>query len=158
MYQKVQTTPNQVYTAPGVTPQQTVELTAMVDEDNAGGCDEFFWSAPIDNADETKRLSQKTSWRVKGRYLPEPLNELARYDVPSTSGTKTSLGDPSQTTSETSSTKNDNYAPASKKKANIHRNPKQVADRKHQRNLRYKKNFSEKKTVLEIEKSSFCKD
>ena len=57
VYQKVQTTPNQVYTVSGVTPQQTAELTTMVEEDNAGGCDEYFWSAPIDNADETKGLS-----------------------------------------------------------------------------------------------------
>ena len=58
VYQKIQTTPNQGYTVPGVTPQQTAELTAMVEEDNVGGCDEYFWSAPIDNADEAKGLSQ----------------------------------------------------------------------------------------------------
>ncbi|XP_052620940.1 uncharacterized protein LOC128126844 [Lactuca sativa] len=67
VYQKVQTTPNQVYTVKGVTQQQSAELTALVEEDNVDGCDEFFWSTPIDNADETVGLSKKTSWRVKGR-------------------------------------------------------------------------------------------
>lgn len=51
VYQKVRTTPNQVYKVTGVTEHQTAELTAIVNEDNADGCDEFFWSAPIDNAD-----------------------------------------------------------------------------------------------------------
>ncbi|XP_052625840.1 uncharacterized protein LOC128132881 [Lactuca sativa] len=42
VYQKVQTTPNQVYKVTGVTKKPTAELTSMVDKDNAEGCDNFF--------------------------------------------------------------------------------------------------------------------
>ena len=38
VYQKVRTTPNQVYKVTGVTEHQTAELTAIVNEDNADGC------------------------------------------------------------------------------------------------------------------------
>ena len=117
----------------------------MVEEDNANGGDEFFLSAPIDNVDETEGLSQKTSWRVKSRYVAKPLNEPTRYDVPSTSGTKTSSGETVMTSCETCSSKSESHAQVPKKKANIHKNPKHVAERKHQRNLRYKKNLSERK-------------
>ena len=61
VYQKVRTTPNQVYKVTRVTEHQIDELTAIVNEDNVDGCDEFFWSAPIDNADETVGLSERTS-------------------------------------------------------------------------------------------------
>ncbi|XP_052621843.1 uncharacterized protein LOC128127401 [Lactuca sativa] len=70
VYQKVQTVPNQVYAVKGVKERQTAELKFLIGQDNAGGCDDFFWSAPIDNADETVGLSEQTSWRVKGRYVP----------------------------------------------------------------------------------------
>nr|AGM34082.1 hypothetical protein [Lactuca sativa] len=59
VYQKFQTTPNQAYIVQGVIPQQTAELTAMVEEDNAARCEEFVWSAPIDNADKTKAYLRK---------------------------------------------------------------------------------------------------
>ena len=61
VYQKVQTVPNQVYVVKGVFERQTAELKILVDQNNAGGCDDFFWSAPIDNADETVGLSEQTS-------------------------------------------------------------------------------------------------
>ena len=82
---------------------------------------------------------------MKGRYVAEPLNELTRYDVPSTSSTQTSLGEPVIASSETRSSKSESNAQVQKKKAIIHKNPKQVAEQKHQRNLRYKKNLSERK-------------
>ncbi|XP_052625848.1 uncharacterized protein LOC128132888 [Lactuca sativa] len=51
-------------------------------------------SAPIDNADETEGLSEQTSWRVKGRYVVEPINKPSSFDKPSTSGTKEILEEP----------------------------------------------------------------
>ena len=44
---------NQVYTTSGVTQKHTAELTAIVNDDNAGGFDNYLWSVRIDNADET---------------------------------------------------------------------------------------------------------
>lgn len=35
----------------------TSELTSIVNDDNADGCDKFFCCGPIDNSDETKGLS-----------------------------------------------------------------------------------------------------
>ncbi|KAL7591115.1 uncharacterized protein LOC111887420 [Lactuca sativa] len=69
VYQKVETTPNQVCAVTDITQKQTAELTSLVNEDNDDGCEEHFWPAPIDNADETVGLSERTSWRVKGRYV-----------------------------------------------------------------------------------------
>nr|KAJ0200527.1 hypothetical protein LSAT_V11C600321740 [Lactuca sativa] len=80
--------PNQVYAVTGVTQRQTAELRIIVDEDNAEGCEDYFWCAPFDNADETVGLSEKTTWRVKGRYIPEPINKPSSFYIPSTSGTK----------------------------------------------------------------------
>ncbi|XP_023738669.1 uncharacterized protein LOC111886644 [Lactuca sativa] len=106
----VQPTLNQVHTVQGVTQLQTAELTTLVKEDNADGCDEFFRSAPIDNADETEGPSQKTSWRVKGRYVAEPLNDPTRFDVPSTRGTKIDSDEPVKMSSKTSSLKSGSHA------------------------------------------------
>ena len=52
-----------------------------MEEDNADDrCDEYLWSSPIDNADETKGLSKMTSWKKKGRYVAKPLNKVnSRY-------------------------------------------------------------------------------
>lgn len=47
--------------------------------------------------------------------------------------------------SETSSPKSETHAQRLKQKANIHKTPKQVLERKHKRNLRYKKNITERK-------------
>ena len=58
VYQKVQTASNQVYAVTRVTGKQIAELKILVDKDNAEGCDNHFWSAPIDNADETVGLSE----------------------------------------------------------------------------------------------------
>ena len=41
VYNKVKIVPNQVYATTGVTKKQTVELTSLVDEDNADWCDNF---------------------------------------------------------------------------------------------------------------------
>lgn len=53
VFPMVQTVPNQVFATTGLNKNQTIELTSLVEEDNVNGCDEYFWSAPINNADET---------------------------------------------------------------------------------------------------------
>ena len=72
----------------GLDKNRTAELTSLVNEDNKDGCDEYFWSAPIDNTDETVGLSERNSWRVKGRYIVEPLNNPSGYKKGSPSATK----------------------------------------------------------------------
>ena len=88
VYQKVRTVPNQVYVVTRVTQRQTAELRILVDKDNAEGCDDYFWAAPIDNANETVGLSEQTTWRVKGRYIADTINTPSGFDKPSTSRTK----------------------------------------------------------------------
>ena len=58
VFPKVQTVPNQVFATSRLNKNHTKELSSLVKEDNAGGCDEYFWSAHIDNTAETK-VSQK---------------------------------------------------------------------------------------------------
>ena len=82
VYQKVQTVPNQVYAVTGVTTKQTAELRVLVVNDNAKGGDDYFGSAPINNADKTAGLSEQTSWRVKGRYVVESINKPSSFDKP----------------------------------------------------------------------------
>lgn len=49
-----------------------------------------FWSKPIDNVEETKVLSEKTSWKTTGRYISEPLNDTnISHVVNETDETKT---------------------------------------------------------------------
>ena len=61
----------------------------MVEDNNKDGCDEFFWLAPIDSEDETKGLSEITSWKTKSRYVAEPLNKVnSSYEKGSPCGTK----------------------------------------------------------------------
>jgi hypothetical protein len=80
VYPRIQTVPNQVYVQKGLNHTDTHELKSNVDKDNADGCGSF-WTEPIDNTDETRGLSAKTSWRVKGKYVSEPLNNIhAKYD------------------------------------------------------------------------------
>lgn len=54
----------------------TSNLTSIVKTNNDNSCDNYFWYAPIDNDDETKGLFEKTSWKVKGKYILEPLNDV----------------------------------------------------------------------------------
>jgi hypothetical protein len=80
VYPRIQTVPNQVYVQKGLNHKDTHELKSIVDQDNADGCGSF-WTDPIDSIDETSGLSAKTSWRVKGKYVSEPLNNIhAKYD------------------------------------------------------------------------------
>lgn len=134
VYQKVQTVPNQVYAVTGVTGKQTVELKILIDKDNAEGCDNYFWFAPIDNADETVGLSEHTSWRVKGRYVVEPINKPSNFDKPSTSGTKDIPEEPGKKPEESKKTSNvfSNSTKAQKEKQkssfNIHKSQKELAE------------------------------
>nr|KAJ0227889.1 hypothetical protein LSAT_V11C100037270 [Lactuca sativa] len=163
VYQKVQTVPNQVYAVTGVTQRQTEELRIIVDEDNAEGCEDYFWSAPIDNADETVGLSEKTTWRVKGRYIPEPINKPSSFDIPSASGTKDVPEEPMvepdvpnkreepkvQTKKNTESKKKGKTTATQKEKPkanfNIHKSQKELAEQKRLRNQRYATNLNERK-------------
>ena len=173
VYQKVQTVPNQVYAVTGVTQRQTAELRIIVDEDNAEGCEDYFWSAPIDNADETVGLSEKTTWRVKGRYIPEPINKPSSFDIPSTSGTKDVLEEPlvepdvpierkepkgplkrqeapEVQTKESTETKMEDKTTATQKEKpkasfNVHKSQKELAEQKRLRNQRYATNLNERK-------------
>lgn len=58
---------------------QTIELMFVVDNDKKDGCDDYFSSASVHNADETKGLLERTSWRVKGRYVTKPINKPSRF-------------------------------------------------------------------------------
>ncbi|KAI3523775.1 hypothetical protein L1887_02171 [Cichorium endivia] len=58
-FPKVKTDPNQVFEKTGLDENDT--STSLVNNDNANGCDEFLWSEPIDNAAETKGLSEMPS-------------------------------------------------------------------------------------------------
>ncbi|XP_052627093.1 uncharacterized protein LOC128133623 [Lactuca sativa] len=145
VFQKVQTVPNQVYAAKGVTPRQTAELRVLVEKDNAEGCEDFFWSAPIDNADETIGLSEQTSWRVKGRYVAEPLNKPSSSDKPSTIETKDIPIEPKEEPKarvKTAETQRDKQ----KESFNMHKSQKQLAEKKRLRNQRYAKNLNEQKS------------
>ncbi|XP_052627571.1 uncharacterized protein LOC128134144 [Lactuca sativa] len=173
VYQKVQTVPNQVYVVTGVTERQTTELKIIVDEDNDEGCEDYFWSAPIDNADETVGLSEKTTWRVKGRYIPEPINKPSSFDIPSTSGTKDVPEEPLvepdvpierkepkgplkrqeapavQTKESTEIKMEDKTTTTQKEKPqasfNVHKSQKELAEQKRLRNQRYASNLNERK-------------
>ena len=81
-------------------------------------------SAPIDNADKTVGLSKKTSWRVKGRYVAEPLNKVnTNYEKGSYSGTKDYLPDNSSVQENIPMRK-------TRAEANIHKSTEQFATQK----------------------------
>ncbi|KAL7585167.1 uncharacterized protein LOC111912704 [Lactuca sativa] len=84
VFPKVQTRPNQVFKVNGVTKNQTIELKTIVEEDNKDGCDEFFWSAPIDNADETVIRDEQfdTKWYIDSgcsRHMTGRKEELREF-------------------------------------------------------------------------------
>nr|KAJ0214865.1 hypothetical protein LSAT_V11C300139970 [Lactuca sativa] len=174
VYQKVQTMPSQVYVVTGVTQRQTAELRIIVDEDNAKGCEDYFWSAPIDNADETVGLSEKTTWRVKGRYIPEPINKPSSFDIPSSSGTKDVPEEPMvepdvpikreepkvQTKKSTESKMKGKTTATQKEKPkanfNTHKSQKELAEQKRLRNQRYATNLNERKKIHGQGKGKSC--
>ncbi|XP_052625810.1 uncharacterized protein LOC128132855 [Lactuca sativa] len=173
VYQKVQTVPNQVYAMTGVTQRQMAELRIIVDEDNAEGCEDYFWSAPIDNADETVGLSDKTTWRVKGRYIPDPINKPSSFDIPSSIGTKDVPEEPMvepdvpikkeepkvQTKKSTESKMKGKTTATQKEKPkanfNIHKSQKELAEQKRLRNHRYATNLNERKKHWNSQNSNY---
>ncbi|KAI3700055.1 hypothetical protein L2E82_44670 [Cichorium intybus] len=88
VFPKIQTVPNQVFIKQGLNSKDVIELKVLVDNDNSDDCDAFFWSAPIDNLDETKGLSEMTSWKSRGKYISGSLNRKDSFSQPGTSGTK----------------------------------------------------------------------
>lgn len=109
------------------TKKQTAELTSKVDKDNAKGCDNYFWSTPIDNADEKVGLSERTSWRVNGKYVAEPINKPLSFFKPSSSGTKEIPNEPLKASSE-SSTTTETHTKKKEPKANIHFTQEQLVE------------------------------
>ena len=116
-----------MYTTAGVTKDHTVELTILINKYNADGYNNHFWSAPINNADETKGLSERTSWRVKRRHVVEPLNKPSRFDKANISGTKDIENESSKGTREPHFVRNEPHARKTKPKVNIHKSSKQLA-------------------------------
>lgn len=49
--------------------------------DNVNSCESHFWYVPIDNGEETICFSDKTYWRVKYRYISDPLNVTSNSQV-----------------------------------------------------------------------------
>lgn len=68
VFPKVQSTPNQVFVKNGQDKDDTPKLT-FVKTDNSNLFKNYFWSKPIDNGDETKGLSEKTSWKTTECYI-----------------------------------------------------------------------------------------
>lgn len=145
---------NQVYVVEGVSRKQTDELNSLVDKDNAEGCGDYFWSAPITNSDETVGLSERTSWRVRGRYVAEPINKPLSFDKPSSSGTK-DIPEVSKKSSSVSSKTTEVQKKEPKQKLNIHKSQEQLAEQKRQRNKRYMKNLNERKQFWQYQNPKF---
>ena len=125
-----------------------MELTSLVEEDNKDGCDEYFWSTPIGNPDETKGLSKMTSWKTKSRYVTEPLNKVNSSYEGSPNGNKKVPSDASSVQTETPLSK-------PKSRANIHKSSEQFASQKRQRNERYNKNIKERKNFWRTKNPNF---
>ncbi|XP_052627050.1 uncharacterized protein LOC128133591 [Lactuca sativa] len=134
--------------------KKTVELTSLVDEDNVVDCDEYFWYDPIENADETKGLSERISWKVKGRYVAEPISKPSNRAKAGTSGTKEAQSE-TKRTSESQSVRSETYARKPKLNVNIHKSSKQLAEQKPQRYRRYQKNLNERKQFWQSHNSNY---
>lgn len=74
VFSKVQSTPNQVFVLKGLDKSITNDLTSILKTDNDSSCETHVCYEPIDNSEDTIGLSEKTSWRVKHRYILETLN------------------------------------------------------------------------------------
>lgn len=67
----MKSSPNQVFVKVGLDKNYTSILTST---DNVNSCDDHFLTKLIDNSKETNGLSNSTSWKIKRRYISEPLN------------------------------------------------------------------------------------
>ncbi|KAL7582691.1 uncharacterized protein LOC128128961 [Lactuca sativa] len=96
---------------------------------------------------ETVGLSERTSCRVKGRYVAEPINKPSSFDKPSTSGTKEipeEMGKkPEASNLSSKTTKAQKEKP--KSSFNIHKSQQQLAKQKREISRRYMKNMNEPK-------------
>lgn len=81
VFPKVKRTQNQVFITQGLEKYDTCDLTSIVKTDNDASCENHFWYLPIDNSDEAIGICTKTYWRVKSRYMSEPLNAISREKV-----------------------------------------------------------------------------
>ena len=91
VFLKVQTVLNHVFVKIGLNKNDTSYLTSLFYSDNAKGCDEFFQSGPTNNANERKGLSEMTLWKIKTKYVLEPLNRVDLcYDKAGSSSTRCS--------------------------------------------------------------------
>jgi len=134
-FPKIHIVSNQVFVKSGLDKNETKPLKSLGSEDNKVVCQDFFWSGPINNSHETKGLSELTSWKVKGKYVSELLNsDSARFNVASTSGTK-SLSEKSIS----------NISKSKTSKSNILKSAEELIAKKRLMNARYKKNLKERK-------------
>ncbi|KAI3510498.1 hypothetical protein L1887_17545 [Cichorium endivia] len=129
VFPKIKTVLNQVFVKPGLNLKDTSELKVLVDNDNSDGCDAFFWSEPIDNLDETKGLSEMTSWKSRGKYISGSLNRKDSFYHPGTSGTK-----PIQNTPFVAYNTMPTKLPSSVPR--IHKSPEELKARRKQMNAR----------------------
>ncbi|KAI3515995.1 hypothetical protein L1887_14902 [Cichorium endivia] len=138
VFPKIQTVPNQVFAKQGLNSKDVTELKVLVDNDNSDGCDAFFWIEPIDNSDETKGLSEMTSWKSRGKYISGSVNRKNTFSQPGTSGTKPFQNSNSKIPKPTP-TKNFTHV------SRIHKSPEELIAKRKQMNARYKKNLKERK-------------
>ena len=99
-------------------------------------------------------LSERTSWRVKGRYVAKSINNPSNFDKPSSIGTK-EIPNELMKASSVSSTTTEAYKEKPKSRANIHKNQEQLAEPKRQRNKRYKKNLNERKQFSQSQNPNY---
>ncbi|KAI3740017.1 hypothetical protein L2E82_30433 [Cichorium intybus] len=138
VFPKIQIVPNQVFVKQGMNSQDITKLKVLVDNDNSDGCNAFFWSEPIENSDETKGLSEMTSWKSRGKYISGSLNRKDSFLQPGSIGTKhfsnsnSSAFKPIPTKCLTSASR-------------IHKSPEELIAKRKQMNARYKKNLKERK-------------
>ncbi|KAI3505861.1 hypothetical protein L1887_28170 [Cichorium endivia] len=136
VFPKIKTVPNQVFVKPGLDSKDVTELKILVDNDNSDVCDAFFWSEPIDNSDETKGLSELTSWKSRGNYISGSLNRKNSFSQPGSWSTKHLPNSNSST-----------FKPVSNNcsTSRIHKSPEELIAKRKQMNARYEKNLKERK-------------
>lgn len=81
IFLKVKSTPNRVFVTKGLDKSDNVDFITTAKIDKTKCCDNHFRSVPIDNGDEIVGLSEKTWWRVKGRYISCILNVKSSSQV-----------------------------------------------------------------------------
>ncbi|KAI3767848.1 hypothetical protein L2E82_18277 [Cichorium intybus] len=140
VFPKIHTVPNQVFVKQGLNTKDVTEVKVLVDNDNSDVCDSFFWSKPIDNSDETKGLSEMTSWKSRGNYISGSLNcknSVSQSGSWGTENLKSNSLNP-----KTSTFKSDSNRCST---SYVHKSPEELIAKRKQMNARYKKNLKERK-------------